>query len=79
MKKNEYEPSSRSDESTGSGNFAPSPKHIPFPDIPSNSDLINECIIFLFALFSAGMQFLHIYRTAWWFPESHVNHAIVSM
>ena len=55
------------------------PKHIPFPEPASNiSDIINETIMFFFVFFAAGMQFLHIYRTAWWLPDSYVNHTVVS-
>ncbi|XP_055856700.1 transmembrane protein 39A [Episyrphus balteatus] len=65
-----------SDAPSETGHAAPMPKHIPFPEIPSSSELLNELVMFLFILFGAGMQFLHIYRTVWWIPDSHTNHTI---
>lgn len=58
--------------------YPPPPKHIPFPDVPSNSDFINEFLIFAYTLLAASMQFLHLYRTVWWLPESYTNQTMVS-
>lgn len=55
------------------------PKHIPFPDVPQNSELLNEFIMFAYTTVAASMQFLHLYRTVWWLPESHSSHALVSV
>lgn len=59
-------------------NSAPAPpKHIPFPDIPQNSELLNEFLMFAYTALAASMQFLHLYRSVWWLPESHSKHAMV--
>ncbi|XP_067627803.1 transmembrane protein 39A [Eurosta solidaginis] len=55
---------------------APMPKHIPFPDYPNSSELINELVMFLFITFAAAMQFINIYRTLWWLPESNIKHTV---
>lgn len=58
--------------------YTPLPKHIPFPDVPTSSEILNEFYIFLFSLIATGAQFMHLYRTVWWLPDSYTNHTIVS-
>lgn len=53
------------------------PKHIRFPDVPFNSELLNELMIFVYTTIGAAMQFLHLYRTVWWLPESNTNQTMV--
>lgn len=53
------------------------PKHIRFPDVPYSSELVNELMIFAYTLIATAMQFLHLYRTVWWLPESNTNQAMV--
>ncbi|CAD7011640.1 unnamed protein product [Ceratitis capitata] len=55
---------------------APMPKHIPFPEFTGSSELINEFVMFLFITFATAMQFINIYRTIWWVPESNTYHAV---
>uniref|UniRef100_T1IUB5 Transmembrane protein 39A n=1 Tax=Strigamia maritima TaxID=126957 RepID=T1IUB5_STRMM len=52
------------------------PKHIPIPDIPADSDLIFELIVFLYTLMALGLQYVNLYKTVWWLPHSHVKHAM---
>ncbi len=54
-------------------------KHIPFPSQASQfqSDLINEWLLFAFSFWAAGLQFLHLYRTVWWLPDSYTNQTMV--
>lgn len=54
------------------------PKHIPFPYIPQDSELLFEIMNFVFTLVATGLQFLNLYRTAWWLPQSYNNQAMVS-
>lgn len=54
------------------------PKHIPFPYIPQDSELLFEIMNFIFTLVATGLQFLNLYRTAWWLPQSYNNQAMVS-
>lgn len=54
------------------------PKHIRFPDVPYNSELVNELMIFAYTLIATAMQFLHLYRSVWWLPESNTNQAMVN-
>lgn len=55
----------------------PPPKHIPFPDVPQTSEIFNELVMFVYTSLAASMQFLHLYRTVWWLPDSHTSHALV--
>ncbi|RVE47440.1 hypothetical protein evm_007851 [Chilo suppressalis] len=52
------------------------PKHIPFPYIPQDGILLFESMTFVFLLVAAGLQFLNLYRTAWWLPHSYTNQAM---
>lgn len=54
------------------------PKHIPFPYIPQDGTLLFEAMTFVFTLVATGLQFLNLYRTAWWLPHSYTNQAMVS-
>lgn len=55
----------------------PPPKHIPFPEMPQTSEIFNELVMFVYTSVAAAMQFLHLYRTVWWLPDSHTSHALV--
>ncbi|KAL0830797.1 hypothetical protein ABMA28_002915 [Loxostege sticticalis] len=52
------------------------PKHIPFPYIPQDGTLLFEAMTFVFSLVATGLQFLNLYRTAWWLPHSYTNQAM---
>ncbi|XP_028159798.1 transmembrane protein 39A [Ostrinia furnacalis] len=54
----------------------PPPKHIPFPNIPHDGVLLFEVMMFVFTLVATGLQFLNLYRTAWWLPHSFTNQAM---
>lgn len=62
--------------SNGSG-CPTQPKHLRFPDASLQSELLNELIMFAFAVLATAMQFLHLYRTVWWLPESHTSQSMV--
>lgn len=55
----------------------PQPKHIRFPDVPYSSELVNELMIFMYTMIATAMQFLHLYRTVWWLPESNTSQTMV--
>lgn len=54
------------------------PKHFPFPSTPVDDDLFFEFLMCFFTVTSAGLQYLHLYRSVWWLPHSYTNHALVS-
>jgi hypothetical protein len=58
--------------------YAPMPKHIAFPDVPHSPEILNELLIFVFTIVSAGGQFMHLYRTVWWLPDSF-THQIMNL
>lgn len=54
-------------------------KHVQF--VQSNSrknEILNEFMIFMFTLIAASSQFVHLYRSVWWFPDSYTNYTVVS-
>lgn len=53
------------------------PKHLRFPDVSFHSEVLNELVMFAFAVIATAMQFLHLYRTVWWLPESHTSQTMV--
>lgn len=55
----------------------PPPKHIPFPDVPQQSEIVCEMVMFLYTGLAASAQFLHLYRSVWWLPESNTKHIVV--
>lgn len=59
-------------------NFPSQPKHVRFPDVPYHSELLNELMMFAYTIIAAAMQFMHLYRTVWWLPESNTNQTMVS-
>ncbi|CAH0719837.1 unnamed protein product, partial [Brenthis ino] len=52
------------------------PKHIPFPYIPQDGELLFEIMSFVFLLVAMGLQFLNLYRTMWWLPHSYTTQAM---
>lgn len=62
---------------SSSSSYVPQPKHIRFPDVPYQSELLNELMVFSYTIISAAMQFLHLYRTVWWLPESNTEQSMV--
>ncbi|XP_047103018.1 transmembrane protein 39A isoform X1 [Schistocerca piceifrons] len=52
------------------------PKHIPVPSIPQDGSMIFEMLMFIFTVVSSFLQFLHLYRTVWWLPQSHTKYTM---
>ncbi|XP_064473150.1 transmembrane protein 39A-like [Ornithodoros turicata] len=52
------------------------PKHIPLPEIPADGELAFELLSLLFCLVLHGSLYLNLYRTVWWLPHSHNDHAL---
>lgn len=70
-------PSTSTSQTTGQCDIPWTPRHIPFPDIPQDSDLLFEFITFVFTSLAAAAQFLNLYRTVFWLPHSFTSHAMV--
>lgn len=71
-------PDNKEEESSGITQSAtPMPKHIPFPDYPGSSEILNELLMFLFTTCAAAMQFINIYRTNWWLPQTPITNTMV--
>ncbi|XP_030370528.1 transmembrane protein 39A [Scaptodrosophila lebanonensis] len=53
------------------------PKHIPFPDqYATTSEWVSELIMCAFTMGAAIIQFINIYRTNWWLPQSYTRHMV---
>lgn len=57
------------------------PKHIAF--IQTNftkgeNEILCEFIMFMFTMIAASSQFVHLYRSVWWYQESYTNYSMVS-
>ena len=42
------------------------------------SEILNEFLLFAFTVISASSQFIHLYRTTWWFQDSYTKSTVVS-
>ncbi|CAG7728703.1 unnamed protein product [Allacma fusca] len=45
-------------------------KHIRLPPLPRESNLMFEMILLFHVTIFTSLQFLHLYRTVWWLPQS---------
>ncbi|KAK6640916.1 hypothetical protein RUM44_012614 [Polyplax serrata] len=52
------------------------PKHIPIPHIPQESTIIFELYMFIFTTVASFLQFLHLYRSVWWLPQSYTRYTM---
>uniref|UniRef100_A0AAV2LMQ1 Transmembrane protein 39A n=1 Tax=Knipowitschia caucasica TaxID=637954 RepID=A0AAV2LMQ1_KNICA len=46
-------------------------RHSRIPDLPLDSSLLFEFLLFLYLLVALFVQYINIYRTVWWYPYSH--------
>lgn len=49
------------------------PKHIQLPRLPPESELMFEAQTLLLFIICSATQYLNLYRTVWWLPQSHIN------
>lgn len=54
-------------------------KHIPIPNIPQESIIVFELYMFSFTTMASFLQFLHLYRSVWWLPQSYTRYTMVSI
>ncbi|XP_041350642.1 transmembrane protein 39A-like isoform X2 [Gigantopelta aegis] len=52
------------------------PKHASIPEIPGDSNLYFEVMLFIFGVIVMCLQFINLYKTVWWLPHSHSNYAL---
>ncbi|CAH1119350.1 unnamed protein product [Phaedon cochleariae] len=52
------------------------PKHFPFPNTTVEDDLVFESLMCSFTIITAGLQYLHLYRSVWWLPNSYTSQAV---
>lgn len=52
------------------------PKHIPVPNVPQDGNIMFEVIMFVFTGTTSFLQFLHLYRTVWWLPQSYTRYTM---
>ncbi|KHJ47505.1 hypothetical protein D918_02365 [Trichuris suis] len=52
-------------------------QHPVFPDIPMvQGELFFECTLFLYSVLVLFLQYLNLYKTLWWLPNSYTHHAL---
>lgn len=52
------------------------PKHSQLPDIPGDGNLYFECMLFVFGIIMMCLQYINLYKTVWWLPQSHAQYAL---
>ncbi|KAJ8314441.1 hypothetical protein KUTeg_006591 [Tegillarca granosa] len=52
------------------------PKHSHLPEIPGNSNMSFEAMMYMFGVIVMGLQYINLYKTVWWLPHSHANYAL---
>ncbi|XP_064628999.1 transmembrane protein 39A-like isoform X2 [Lineus longissimus] len=52
------------------------PKHAHFPDIPLDSCLFYEAVLFVYGILVMILQYVHLYKTVWWLPQSHATYGL---
>lgn len=52
------------------------PRHMPFPYIPVDGEILFESMNCIFMVVALGLQLVNVYRTAWWAPNSFSRHAV---
>ncbi|XP_014260397.1 transmembrane protein 39A-A isoform X2 [Cimex lectularius] len=58
------------------GSKVVSPKHMPMPSLPQDGNITFEVIMFFFTCAVTFLQFLHLYRSVWWLPNSYTKFAM---
>ena len=54
------------------------PKHAHIPDIPRDTNVSFEVMMYVFGFIVMCLQYINLYKTVWWLPHSHANYALVS-
>lgn len=52
------------------------PKHSHLPEIPGDSNISFEAMLYMFGVIVMGLQYINLYKTVWWLPHSHANYAL---
>ncbi|XP_003372491.1 putative tetratricopeptide protein [Trichinella spiralis] len=53
------------------------PQHPVFPDISMvQGELFFECTLFLYSVLVLFLQYLNLYKSLWWLPNSYTQHAL---
>ena len=53
------------------------PKHAHMPDIPRDTNISFEGLLYVFGVIVMCLQYINLYKTVWWLPHSHANYALV--
>ncbi|XP_066993587.2 transmembrane protein 39A isoform X3 [Anabrus simplex] len=71
-----HRPKSPGQSSDGTASRIVTPKHIPAPSIPQDGNITFEIMMFIFTGMTSFLQFLHLYRTVWWLPQSYTRYTM---
>uniref|UniRef100_A0A1I8GGU1 Transmembrane protein 39A n=1 Tax=Macrostomum lignano TaxID=282301 RepID=A0A1I8GGU1_9PLAT len=68
--------SPHSNQSASSATLLVQPKHARIPHIPADSELSFSVFMLFFSFSCMSLQYIHLYKTTWWLPNSHHQYAI---
>ncbi|XP_060583973.1 transmembrane protein 39A-like isoform X2 [Ruditapes philippinarum] len=52
------------------------PKHAHIPEIPGDTNVSFEVMLYIFGFIVMCLQYINLYKTVWWLPHSHANYAL---
>ncbi|KAL4233105.1 Transmembrane protein 39A [Mactra antiquata] len=52
------------------------PKHAHIPDIPRDTNIAFEMLMYVFGFFVMCLQYINLYKTVWWLQHSHANYGL---
>ena len=55
------------------------PRHAHIPDIPGDTNISFEAMLYIFGVIVMCLQYINLYKTVWWLPHSHANYALVGL
>ena len=55
------------------------PRHSHVPEIGLDNNFLFEGFVFVFGSMVLLLQYINLYKTVWWLPQSHSNYALVSL
>ncbi|XP_052811219.1 transmembrane protein 39A-B-like isoform X3 [Mya arenaria] len=52
------------------------PKHAHIPEIQGDTNISFEAMLYVFGFIVMCLQYINLYKTVWWLPNSHANYAL---
>jgi hypothetical protein len=55
------------------------PRHPHVPEVSPDGRIFFESLYFVYSIMCLCWQYVHMYKTVWWLPQSHSHYALVSL